>query len=67
MNCSACGRVLKNARSQEIGYGPVCYRRLFGSSKQFHKAKEGGGEISNYGIPGQISLEEYLQNLGDEE
>lgn len=64
MKCSVCGRKLKNAKSQEIGYGPVCYRRIFGSAPKRQRIRDrGGGEedIPCYDIPGQISMEEYLQ------
>ncbi len=64
MTCSLCGRRLKNERSQKIGYGPVCYRRMFGSppKRQSIKNRDSGGED----IPGQIGIEEYLKSLRDE-
>jgi len=27
--CKECGRKLTNPRSVAVGYGPVCYRKLF--------------------------------------
>ncbi|MCX4351729.1 MAG: DUF6011 domain-containing protein [Lachnospiraceae bacterium] len=70
MTCSLCGRKLKNEKSQEIGYGPVCYRRKFGSplKRQRIRDRGGGGEdIPYYDIPGQIEIEEYLKSLGNVE
>lgn len=70
MTCSLCGRRLKNEKSQKIGYGPVCYRRVFGSSSKRQRIRDrgGGGEdIPYYNIPGQINIEEYLKSLGYEE
>lgn len=29
MTCLGCGRTLKSEKSIQIGYGPVCYRRMF--------------------------------------
>lgn len=65
MKCSVCGRNLRNPESQEIGYGPVCYKRLFGA-KPKHKNRGGSSSedaMINYDVPGQISMEEYLQSL----
>lgn len=67
MACLLCGRKLKSRKSQENGYGPVCYRKLFGSSKRQHIKNRGHGEdIPYYDIPGQIGIEEYLKSLGNE-
>jgi hypothetical protein len=65
MKCSICGRKLSNPRSRELGYAPVCYKRKFGTIS--HVSKKGGhsstDEVSNYNLPGQISIDEYLQML----
>lgn len=69
MTCSLCGRKLKNEKSQEIGYGPVCYRRMFGSplKRQRIRDRGGGGEdIPYYDIPGQMTLDDYLQTKSEE-
>ena len=29
MTCLGCGRTLKSEKSIQIGYGPVCYRKMF--------------------------------------
>lgn len=56
MKCSVCGRNLRNPESQEIGYGPVCYKRLFGA-KPKHKNRGGSSSedaMIDYDVPGQI-------------
>lgn len=67
MKCSVCGRRLKSPRSQEVGYGPVCYRRLFGSSlRTGEKDYQSSADVmANYEVSGQISIEDYLQTLPD--
>lgn len=30
--CMECGRKLRSQQSKEVGYGPVCYKRVFGTS-----------------------------------
>ncbi len=70
MTCSLCGRKLKNQKSREIGYGPVCYQRIFGSPPRRQRIRnrgEGGGDIPYYDIPGQIGIEEYLKILENKE
>ena len=63
MKCSVCGRKLRNPKSQEVGYGPICYKRLFGSNmKSSNKASPLAAEAEvNYDIPRQMSLDDYLQ------
>lgn len=65
MKCSICGRRLSNSRSRELGYGPVCYKRKFGAIP--HASKKSGhlstDEVSDYNLPGQISIDEYLQMI----
>lgn len=67
MICSICGRRLKSTKSRELGYGPVCYKKIFGSVKQGghkeHKEHSSGDEMPYYDIPGQITIEEYLDSL----
>lgn len=62
MICSNCGRKLRSAVSREAGYGPVCYRKMFGTnlrSSQKDRVSEVVDTIS-FNIPGQMTLEEYL-------
>ena len=65
MICGICGRKLKNAKSREHGYGPVCYKRKFGVSLQTSRGDAdvpaSAGEEANYNLPGQMSMEDYLQ------
>lgn len=65
MKCSVCGRKLRNPKSQEVGYGPVCYRRLFGTSLRANDKddKSSVDVMANYEVPGQISMDDYLQTL----
>lgn len=63
MKCCICGRMLRNSQSQELGYGPVCYRKKFGiSPRMIRRDREAspmdGGK--GFNIPGQITIEEYL-------
>lgn len=67
MKCSICGRILKKPESRQLGYGPVCYRRVFGDSKSRENARK-GDSLSDvacpcYDIPGQMSLDEYLADI----
>lgn len=67
MKCGVCGRVLKNPDSRKIGYGPVCYKRLFGSPPpkekvQKEKQADGSEEFHNYVIPGQMQISDFLQS-----
>jgi len=63
MVCLKCGRQLKRESSQAAGYGPVCYRNVFGGSIKTRKKEksERSGDVFCCDIPGQITLEEYLQ------
>jgi hypothetical protein len=62
MQCSLCGRRLKSSDSIEVGYGPVCYQKVFGSSKRTKSGETllSADEIPYYDIPGQMSLEDFL-------
>lgn len=66
--CSRCGKKLRSQESREIGYGPVCYKKIFGRNLRI---RAGGSErtdrqdeLEYYDIPGQMSLEDFL---GDNE
>ena len=54
-----------NHQSREIGYGPVCYRREFGPVPHAGRRSNGqhDGQIPDYNIPGQISIEDYLKEF----
>lgn len=65
MKCGVCGRVLKNPDSRKIGYGPVCYKRVFGSfppKEKVLKAKQAdrSEDFRNYVIPGQMQISDFL-------
>lgn len=66
MKCKICGRPLKNPQSSKIGYGPVCYRKMFGN-KALVKCQKHDISLcdSTYClIPGQMKMEDYLQIVG---
>lgn len=65
MICANCGRKLRNVASKEVGYGPVCYKRLFGISlKGSHQNNTLESINSSYRtLPGQVTIEEYLQKV----
>lgn len=60
--CAGCGRKLKTETSRELGYGPVCYGKIYGSSSRTANKmnKASTDEIPYYEIPGQMTLEEFL-------
>ena len=67
MICLNCGRKLKSVASREAGYGPVCYRKMFGTSLRGSR-KYSVSETANtpcYNIPGQVTMEEYLQTVSE--
>lgn len=63
MRCSICGRQLKNLQSMELGYGPVCYRRKYGAIPHAdgRKRESSAGGNSACEVPGQISMDDYLE------
>lgn len=65
MKCSICGRRLKDTRSKELGYGPVCYKRKFGTTMHASRktARAPIGEKADQDLPGQMSMDDYLQVL----
>lgn len=66
--CMECGRKLKSSQSELTGYGPICYKRVFGTTM---RARDGNSKSSTsiddipyYDIPGQMSIEDFLDNEG---
>lgn len=64
MNCYGCGRALKSQKSRELGYGPVCYKKIFGTSAKIRglPKKESTDDFPYYNIPGQMTLDDYLNS-----
>lgn len=62
MICLNCGRILKSEKSQKLGYGPVCYRKKFGNTRETRNKTNNSSadEIPYYDIPGQMKLEDFL-------
>lgn len=68
MKCSICGRKLRDPKSRELGYGPVCYKRKFGTYPPagHRKDEKAGEEGPDYNVPGQISLDDFLNMVSGE-
>lgn len=70
MICLNCGRRLKSAASREKGYGPVCYKKLFGDSPRSNRerniSKNADGPDNDHELPGQIAMDDYLRKLSME-
>lgn len=51
----------------ELGYGPVCYKRKYSiarhSSCRNADMPVSAGDETDHNLPGQISMEDYLQML----
>ena len=68
MKCCAYGRELKSVESRKIGYGPVCYKTVFGISIKKKKDKMESSDIFNfpyYEIPGQITIDDYFSDISE--
>ena len=67
MICLNCGRKLRSAVSVEAEYGPVCYEKMFGTSLRSSR-KDSVSVVDDtacYDIPGQMTIEEYLQTISE--
>lgn len=67
MICLNCGRKLKSTASREAGYGPVCYRKMFGTSLRTSRKGSCSETTASpcYNIPGQMTIEEFLQTVSE--
>lgn len=64
MICGVCGRVLKNPDSKKMGFGPVCYKKMFGSpppKEKKEKQADGYEDFHEYAIPGQMEISDFLK------
>lgn len=66
MVCSICGRKLRSSKSLELGYGPVCYKKTYGSTKILNRRKKESPQAvdsdpEQYNIPGQMTIAEFLE------
>lgn len=65
MTCAMCGRRLRSETSRQLGYGPVCYKKMFGTSARI-RADNGRNTVSSeeeeYIIPGQMTLEDFIDS-----
>jgi len=66
MKCKKCGRPLKRPQSSKVGYGPICYKRVYGSniSTKIQQYNLLSGDSTYCQLPGQMNIEEYLQIIG---
>lgn len=66
MEYKICGRALKNERSREAGYGPVCYRKVFGGSLpiKYREHTPPADKAAYCGVPGQMKIYDYLHMIG---
>lgn len=60
MVCKKCGRKIKDLKSIERGYGPICYRRKTG---KLHPGKNISVDRKNEQIPGQMDFEDFPEIL----
>ena len=60
-----CGIKLRSQQSKEVGYGPVCYKRVFGTSMRIRdgdkKTSTASDDFPYYEIPGQMSIEDFIK------
>lgn len=42
MQCGRCGRPLKDIRSRDRGYGPVCWQKVQAAKEEQHGAENDG-------------------------
>lgn len=63
MRCAICGRKLKDPKSIELGYGPICYKNKSGSAAKIRKkgSQPGNMNHTSYQLPGQMTLYDFLQ------
>ena len=47
--CLNCGRTLRNAVSRKAGYGPVCYKKMFGNNMRDSDKKTFGNNMRDSG------------------
>lgn len=64
MKCRKCGRKLRDVKSIERGYGPVCWGRESGASGKNKGNQEANQEECQ--IPGQMSFANYPGVLPEE-
>lgn len=65
MNCLLCGRAIKSEKSRELGYGPACYKKVYGSSVKVRnsgKVNSSADEFPYYEIPGQMCMDDFLEH-----
>lgn len=63
MTCGICGRTLKDSKSRERGYGPVCYRKINPTSANEEGSVSKSSSIFelDYDIPGQMEIKDFIK------
>lgn len=63
MKCRKCGKKIRNPDSVEVGYGPVCYQKIFGGNwKRPRRARDNPEEsMVDIQIPGQMELSDFIE------
>lgn len=56
MRCMNCGKQLKDAKSIERGFGPVCWRKNNPKAEKRKTSSNEDAPVEDFDIPGQISL-----------
>lgn len=56
MVCMNCGKKLKDAKSLERGYGPVCWSKTHAKTEKRKKPSNEDVPVEGNDIPGQMSL-----------
>ena len=60
--CEKCGRKLKSSKSKEVGYGPICYKKLFGSKVKIRNksVSKSTYKFNLNDMPGQMSIDDFI-------
>lgn len=69
MFCSVCGKRLKSSKSRKLGYGPICYKKTFGTSGQKRAASKPPSSADSLPyciIQGQMCIGDYLREMNIE-
>ena len=64
--CGKCGRTLTALRSVNVGYGPVCFQKIFGKQQppapgEYTKISKGSGKIYKIDLSRMIDMREWLK------
>jgi hypothetical protein len=60
MVCMNCGKKLKDAKSIERGFGPVCWTKTHTKAERRKKSSKEDVPVENFDIPGQMSISDFV-------